>query len=388
MSFDRAEISAGSSIASTEARAKSLALPTRFTSWPRAAAIAALLFLILAEVLGLLSPPTPLAVEAPPASAAPAVQAGGDLLLYQNVIRDMRNGEGYYVAAARELRGGDYPLRPFVAFRPPLLAEFLAHAPQGLALMALRMLVAALVIVWTVRLRPEAGFAPALIVACLFLASLGGQIALFGEAKYLALHEMWTGLLIALSLALRTPERWIAAALVGALAALVRELALPYVAVMAAAAFYEGRRREAAGWCAVICVFAAFTGYHAVAASAVVMATDRVSPGWAYHGGWRFFLTTAWLTGALRNAPYFVTAIVTPFALLGWAGWRDALAVRALGLLGGYAILLMVFARPDNFYWALIIAPLAPIGLLFAPRGLQDLIARSRGQVVSSRPQA
>jgi hypothetical protein len=388
MSLDRAENSAAASTSLRVARTKSLALPTRFAFWPRAAALAALVLLVLAEVFGLLAPPTPPASHAAPtATAAPTTAQGGDLLLYQNIIRDMRNGETYYAAAARELRGGDYPLRPFVAFRPPLLAEFLAHAPEDLALVALRIVVVALAIAWTVRLRPAVGVAPAVITACLILASLGGQVALFGETRYLALHEMWAGLLVALSLALRTPERWIGAAVVGALAALIRELAVPYIALMAAAALYEGRRREGAGWCAVIGLFAVVTGYHAIAASAVASATDRVSPGWAYLGGWRFFLTTAWLTGVLRNGPYFLTAIVTPLALLGWAGWRDAVALRAFGLLAGYAILMMVFARPDNFYWALIVAPLAPIGLVFAPRSLQDLVARTRGELASSRPQ-
>jgi hypothetical protein len=38
----------------------------------------------------------------------------------------------------------------------------------------------------------------------------------------------------------------------------------------------------------------------------------------------------------------------------------------------------MIIGRPDNFYWAIMLAPLLPIGLAFAPAALRDLI-RSAG---------
>jgi hypothetical protein len=388
MPLNHAQISAAS-ISARSAGASTA--PSRFAFWGRPAAIATIALLVLAEAYGILnprgSPPVvPEATMATPSAAAPKVH-NADLLLYENIIRDLRDGQSYYAAAARELRGGDYPLRPFVAIRPPLLAELLALAPIPVALFALRILVAALFVVWAIRLRPALGLVPAVAMASLTFATLGGEVALLGETQYLPLHEMWAGLFVALSLALRTSERWIAAALVGALAALIRELAFPYVALMAAAAFYEGKRRETAGWIAVICLFAAATGYHAFAATAVVTATDRISPGWSHHGGWRFFLNVLWLAGPFRSAPYVVTAALTPLALLGWAGWRDGLAIRALAVIAGYGILLMVFARPDNFYWVLMIEALMPIGLAFAPRSLEDLVTRVRSKPPLPGPQ-
>jgi hypothetical protein len=49
------------------------------------------------------------------------------------------------------------------------------------------------------------------------------------------------------------------------------------------------------------------------------------------------------------------------------------LAVRALGVLAGYALLLAVFCRVDTYYWGLLAAPILPIGLVFAPDSLRDL---------------
>jgi hypothetical protein len=73
---------------------------------------------------------------------------GDDSTLYRKVIQDVRAGQGYYDAAVREQRAGDYPLRPFVTVRTPVLAEALAHlpgppAPQAAAGMLALMVVAA-----------------------------------------------------------------------------------------------------------------------------------------------------------------------------------------------------------------------------------------------------
>jgi hypothetical protein len=161
---------------------------------------------------------------------------------------------------------------------------------------------------------------------------------------------------------------------------LIRELAFPYVAVMATLAVYERRWREAAAWIAAISLFAIAIGFHAAYASAAANAADHVSQGWNYRGGWRFYLTAVWLTGPLKKAPYFSVAILTPLALLGWAGWRDALALRAFAMLAGYAVMLMLFGRPENFYWALMVTPLLMVGLAFAPRSVGELIASARRQ--------
>ena len=358
-----------------------LAAPSRFAAWSRPAATFALLLLALIELLGFLTPPVPMNARSPSEAAARVAASGpletrdDDLVLYDRIIAGLRDGESYYSVAARELRQGGYPLRPFVAFRPPLLAELLAHMSPLAGLLLLRALVVATMLAWAPRLRAATSSPAAWTIACLLLAS---GVALFGQTRYMVLHEIWAGLLVALSLALRTPRRWLAAAMIGLLALLMRELALPYVVVMAAMALYERKRLEAAGWTGAIVLFAIATGFHAVAAGSAATALDRASPGWAYHGGWSFFLTATWLTGVLKSAPYVAVAALTPLALLGWAGWRQPIAARAFSTFIAYAGMLMLFGRPDNFYWALMFTPLLLVGLTFAPRSLDELICGLR----------
>jgi hypothetical protein len=375
-------------IAKSGAKSGWLAKPSRFADWPRAAAVLALLLLALIELTGLLTPrlhntpsrPKPAATME--ATSAPEAR-DADIDLYENIIVGVGNGETYYSVAARELRHGGYPLRPFVAFRPPLLAELLGHLSPFAGLLMLRTLAAAVMVVWALRLKQATSSPAALTIVCLLLAA---GIAVYGQAKYMSVHEIWSGLLVAFSLGLRKEDRWVAAVVVGLLALLIRELALPYVVVMAALAAWDGKRREAAGWAAAIGVFAIATGFHAAAATAAATVADPVSPGWGQRGGWGFFVTAIWLTGPLKSAPYSCAAALAPIALLGWAGWRDPLAVRAFATLVGYAALMMFFGRPDNFYWALMFTPFLMVGLAFAPRSLRELIASARR--TAERPDA
>jgi hypothetical protein len=359
-----------------------LAAPSRFADWPQVPAMLALLLLALLALTGLLTPSVPMRHDAPtPTSSAQPVATpkedakDADLILYEKIIAGIRDGGEYYAVAARELRQGGYPLRPFVAFRPPLLAEALAHISPLAGLLLLRGLVAAVALAWALRLKEATGSPAAWAIACLLLA---GGVGLFGQAYYMTLHEIWAGLLIALSLALRKPDRWVASVMAGLLAMLIRELAFPYAAVMAAFALSEGKKREAASWAAAIVVFAVATGFHAAAASAVASLADHASQGWSRFGGWRFFLTAVWLTGPLRSGPYLLVAALTPLALLGWAGWREPIAARVFATLIGYAFMMMLFGRPDNFYWALLFAPLLMVGIVFAPRSLGELMASAR----------
>jgi hypothetical protein len=306
---------------------------------------------------------------------APIDERPVDLIVYDHVIDGVRNGQSYYAAAAGELRRFGYPLRPFVVFRPPALAELLGHVPTIAALLLLRGLVATTILAWAVRLRPAAGSRAGWAIGCLLVA---GGVAIGTEAQYLVLHEIWAGLLIALSLALRTERRWVAAVALALLAALVRELTLPYLAVMGAVALYERKWSEAIGWIAAIGLFAMAIGFHAIQASAMATAADRVSPGWSHRPDWSFFLNATWRSGPLKIAPYFLVVMLTPLALLGWAGWREPLATRAFLTLVAYVVLLTFFGRSDNFYWGLMFTPTLMVGLTFAPRSLRELIARAR----------
>jgi hypothetical protein len=95
-------------------------------------------------------------------------------------------------------------------------------------------------------------------------------------------------------------------------------------------------------------------------------------------GGWSFFLAAANNSSLLELLPVRVTAVVVPFSLFGWLAWRSAIALRVVGLMFGYATLLMLFARPDNIYWAILIEPFLLAGLSLGAAGVRQLWQGSR----------
>jgi hypothetical protein len=220
--------------------------------------------------------------------------------------------------------------------------------------------------------------------AGVLLAAAGPASALAGDA-YL-FHEVWAGLFIALSLALRQPQRWTASVLAGLAAALVRELALPYLGVMILFAALERRRGEAAAWCGALAAALAALAWHAHAAGAIAGPGDMASPGWLGLGGLVFLLRATHFDALTIAAPLAVQALVLPAALLGLLGWREPatglgrrLAFLVLGYLAGFCVI----GQPYNFYWGLLLAPLWPLGLLETDRAARDLLARLRPQALA-----
>jgi len=296
--------------------------PSRFAALP--AAQARIVLGVLAALL--LASLTVLGVPAPAPDTASA-NPQTDIVLYEGIVSAVAHGEDYYRAAADALRAGSYPLRPFLTFRLPGLAVVQGALPLAVTLALLCMLAFATAYAWYHRLREAVARVPALLAALFLLAA--GMLA-FVQPELIVFHEIWAGLLVALSLALRRPGRWVEAVTIALIAMLIRETAALYVLVMAALAFAEGQRREAAGWTAALGVFALVLAAHAVA-----------------------------------------------LALFGWASWRDPLALRTAATFCAYAVVISLFARLDTFYWGLMIAPAFLIGLAFVPDALRDLVTRA-----------
>jgi hypothetical protein len=188
-----------------------------------------------------------LRVGDPPALGAIAggEQYQTDLGLYEKIVAGVKGGDNYYTAATDAMRAGGYPLRPFVTVRMPGLAVVLAALPgwaSRLLLLALAVLTGGL---WFARLRAALPRLAPRIVA--FLLLLGSLLA-FLQPGLVAFHEIWAGLLVALSLALWRPGRWVEPVAVALAAMLIRETAALYVVIMAALAWRDGARREALGW--------------------------------------------------------------------------------------------------------------------------------------------
>jgi len=348
-----------------------LTAPTRFAGLKRSTAriaLALLAVLLLASLTAIVS------AGPPPVSHDPAERAEdeADVVLYERIVAGLRGGGDYYAVTAQALRSGNYPLRPFVTFRLPTLATLQASLPPIATVVLLFALVTAVLLAWFIRLRPAFARPPPLGIAMVLLA--GGMMA-FVQPTLASFHEIWAGLLIALSLALRREDRWVEAVAFGLIAMLIRETAGLYVGIMLVLALAEGHRREAVGWGVAIAAFAVVLACHAYAVGLVVRPTDPVSPGWAGMLGFGFFVKTMVLSTALSLAPMWLAALFVGFALFGWAAWNNALALRAFTVFAGYAALLSLFGRADTFYWGLMIAPTILIGLAFVPDALRDLIA-------------
>lgn len=342
---------------------------------PRALAIAFLLLLILVAAVWGAAGTGRSALGPAPSAAAASPSGNQDLVLYDRIATRVATGENYYRAAADELRSGNYPLRPFVAFRPPTLTVVAAWIGRP-ALLALQyLLFAAMVAAWWFRLDRQFADRGRRTTATM-LAAAGVAVAFSG--KYVLLHEVWAGALIALSLALHRPDRrgWSVAA--AALALAIRELALPYVLLMAAFALYRRSWREVGAWAVLILVFAAGMAWHAAEVAEVVLPPDPASPGWAAFGGWAGVLRTFHLAGPLRWLPMEVGAAAIVLGLFGWASWKSRTGLAATLVYLGYGLAFMLFGRANNFYWGLMVTPAFLIGLAFLPRAFSDLAAEIR----------
>lgn len=338
----------------------------RFADLPRPMALLTLAAVVLLILAGL-----PYALH--PGPVTPPAHSVNGLTFYARVIERMRAGESYEPAAVSELRAEGGPIKPFVTVRPPLLAEALARLPNIQACdRALQLLGLVVILAWVWRLRSY-GQGPTWIGFSALAVFTGVVSMMVGAGSMSLFHEAWAGLLIALSLALRSDKRFWAAAAVGLLAALVRELALPYLAVMSLAALLDRRRAEAAAFGAALAIAVGALAWHARAVMALTVPGDAVSPGWVEFAGWDFVVLAARWNLLAMALGLTAAAIVVPLAILGATGRRDSLGLRLAALLIGYSLGFMVIGRPANAYWGLVTAPLLGVGLALAPRAFTDL---------------
>jgi hypothetical protein len=339
-----------------------LAEPTRFARLkPRQAwlALAALALVLLASL-------SAVGAAGEIASARP----GMDASIGQTIVDGVRHNGGYYSTAASALRGADRPLRPFTVFPFPTLSVVEGWLPGVAAAALFYALALAVLLVWTARLRGSVRSGAATVAALALLAA-GMAEVVAGDAIYS--HDLWAGLLIALSLALRRPGRWIEPVAIALIAMLIRETALVYALVMALFALLEGRRREAAGWGVAIAVFAVVLALHAHAVDAVVGPLDVAASDWGGRLGFGFFVAALTQSTALALLPVVAGALIAGCALFGWAAWNDDAGLRALALIAACAALIGIAAEPGDCDAVLIVAPLLLLGLVFVPDALGDL---------------
>ncbi|WP_084581544.1 hypothetical protein [Sphingomonas azotifigens] len=347
--------------------------PSRFAVLSRGRARLAwlaLLVLLLASLTALSVP----SLTGDGDAAARTADRMTDIGLYERVVASMKGGDPYYVAASDAMRAGGYPLHPFLTMRLPALAAVEAALPGWASIGLLLALAALTAVAWASRVGATlTGLFPRAVMVLLLAASM---LAFFQPGLVL-FHEVWAGLLVALSLALRRPGRALEAIALGFAAMLIRETAALYVVVMLIFAWGEDRRGEALGWGVALLLFGGVLGLHAHAVAGVTGPLDPHSAGWAAFNGPGFFVRALVTATALQALPIVAGALLVALALFGWASWDDPLGLRMFALLIAYGTVIALFARLDNFYWALMIAPAALLGLVFLPDALTDLWHRA-----------
>lgn len=298
-----------------------------------------------------------------------------DITLYRAIVDRVSRGENYYVAAAAEQREHNFPTAPAAVIREPT---------QTLLLVALRtdmvrhgvligLAVGVIAALWFALGRMD--LTPFARRWALLLMISGMAVCMAPNAAYM--HESWASLLITLSLALRRPGHWALAVCAGLAACLFREVALPFLFVMAAFAVYERRWRESFAWLGAIALFCGLFAIHCALAGAQHQVGDLSSNGWLKFGGIGFVVATSRWNGLFALAPPWVLIALLCVSAAGLAGFRNGLASRAALTLIGYVMAFVVVGRPENDYWGILYAPLIPLGLVLAPTALKDLVARA-----------
>lgn len=294
-----------------------------------------------------------------------------DLRLYDAVIARLQHGEQYYDVIAQEHRKLPFPLTPGMAVRLPTLAYLAAWLGKDGLIVVSFCLLAAILLAWWRRLGEEPGGAEHRLMAIALLL-LGTS---FVTTRYFhVLHELWAGGLLALAFALHRPGRWRAALAVAALALAIRELALPFVLLMAAMALWRRDWREGGAWGALALVFVALWFWHLQLIAAQVRPGDPVGPSWLSLRGMTGLTSAFVLSTILRFVPHALAGPLVVLMLLGWGGWRSAAGMFGTFLFLGYGLLFMIAGRPENWYWGAMVSQYALLGLAFAPRALVSLV--------------
>ena len=302
-----------------------------------------------------------------------------DMMLYRDIVTAMQSGHGYYVAATDAQRAHHYPTRPFVTVREPTLYWLAAQLGWTWLNRIETGLLIAVVLTWIFALPPPINLAEKLAAAGLI--AVGGLAPI--ATSITPMSEAWCGLLLtlALGLTLWPRARWWMPVLVIAAALSLRELALPFLLLAAAFALWERRWKELTAWAVVAVVFALAMALHAVEVAQVVRPTDFPSPGWSGGLGLRGVLLAVVNTTVLHLLPHWLALLLALLPVLGWGALDGRGGRFAALLLGGYALMIGLFSRADNFYWGFLLLPAWLAGLALVPRGIWQL-----GRAIIRRP--
>lgn len=294
-----------------------------------------------------------------------------DMMLFRDIVSQMDARKDYYSAATEMQRAHHYPTHPFVTVREPTL--YVAASEFGWpSLNALEQVLAgAVVLIWLLALPPPVMWVEKIAAAAFVATACLAPIA----TSLTPMSEAWCGLLLALALGLTvwSRARWWMPVIVIAATLMLRELALPFLLLAAAFALWERRWKELAAWAVVLALFAAGLAWHAANVASVQLPGDLHSAGWSGALGLRGVLLALKSTTILHQLPAQMGLVIALLPALGWLvldGRRGAFAVL---LLFGYALMIALFSRSDNFYWGFTMVPAWFAGLALVPRATMQL---------------
>lgn len=303
-----------------------------------------------------------------------------DMDLYRAVHAEVRAGENYYAAATQANRAMGYPTRPFVTIRTPVLAwGAKLWGDFGWRAIAAILWVANAV-AWVVALGERASDWEKR--GAMAFSLFGGAAALIPEVPYS--HELQSGLLISLGLALATTRWWPGALLAIIFGIAFRELAAPFLLAWGAVALVAGDRRKLLAIAVAAMLVAVGLWLHAQGVEAQLLPGDQASPGWSGMHGPSLAFYGINLTTLLQTMPAWIAGPLCVLSLLGWIALGGRMGVLATLWFGGFIFAVSVFARQENFYWMALFVPAYCVGLAFVPRALRDLRAAIMPRPVSS----
>ncbi|MBO9518380.1 MAG: hypothetical protein J7493_09960 [Porphyrobacter sp.] len=304
-----------------------------------------------------------------------------DLALYDRAAERIRKGENYYDFIVGEQRLANYPVTPGLAVRLPTLAYVQATLSEQAQFAGALLLLVATIAVWWRRLGEEPGWFQQNRLLPVFLILALAPLGL--NSYYFAMHELWAGKLMALSLGLHRPGKWTAALVVAALALAIREHALPFVLLMGAMALWRRDWRESIAWAALALAFLVALAVHLHVIAAQTLPSDPPSPSWLAMRGLSGWLSNLVFSSPLYILPDWIAGPVLMLAMAGWAGWRSPLGTSATFLYFGYGLAFMIAGRSNNFYWGAVVTPAMLVGLAFAPNAIRSLLNSALRQPVS-----
>jgi hypothetical protein len=342
-----------------------------YADWPPLLARLTLLVLVLLVVYGFVIDVEPL-ID----TSKKTEEQTSDLDLYRAVVERLQAGESFYAANGDEQHQRGYPTKPFLTWRLPTVAWVISYLGEDLATNLLWLLASLAVLAWVKPLK-EAGLGRIETICGAFLVYFGLMIVFMVPLVYL--HESWAVVLITLSLPLR--QRWWRLSVFLGLAALAfRELALPYVLVMAVCAWCEGHKREATWWAMGMLVFTLGLALHAWVVSGYIGSEARLSAGWLAMGGWAFLLKANQWNTLIEIGGVWLLAIWVPLAVLGAGSRYDSLGLRLFLIVAGYSAAFLFVGRGDNAYWGILYSPLMALSLVFVPSALRALWSAACGR--------